>query len=49
MTDISCLLLLFSINRLSEHFDKIEAQKGYLGICNSHISFKIVFKLAQNM
>ena len=38
MTDISCLLLFF-FNGLPEHLDKIEAQKGYIGICNS---FEIV-------
>ena len=44
MADISCFMLLFLINGISGDLDKIEAQKGYLGICNS---FKIVFKLAQ--
>ena len=49
MTDISCLLLLFLINWLSERSDKIGAQKGYLGKYTSNVSFKIVFKLAQNV
>ena len=47
MQDISFLLLLFLINGLSEHLDNIEAPKGYLGICNSNISFRKSFKLAR--